>query len=67
MSDCQATLEGELVSEVHINTAEIPASVRDDLAAATLDFIHDLLRQPGGREMIEAKKRPRPRDERRAT
>lgn len=56
MSDCQATLEGELVSEVHINTAEIPASVRDDLAAATLDFIHDLLRQPGGREMIEAKK-----------
>lgn len=41
---------------IRIDTSEIPDRVRDDLAAATLDFIHDLLRQPGGREMIEAKK-----------
>lgn len=46
----------EQTVEIKINITEIPASVRDDLAAATLDFIHDLLRQPGGREMIEAKK-----------
>ncbi len=42
-------------SEVKINIAEIPISVRDDLAAATLDFIHGILRQPGGREMLDAR------------
>ena len=44
------TEESELVNEVHINTAEIPDFVRDNLAAATLDLIHGILRQPGGRE-----------------
>lgn len=44
------------VSEVRIDTAEIPDHVRDDLAAATLDLIYTILRQSGGREMIEAKK-----------
>ena len=32
------TEESELVNEVHINTAEIPDFVRDNLAAATLDL-----------------------------
>ena len=39
----------------HINTAEIPDFVRDNLAAATLDLIHGILRQPGGREALDAK------------
>ena len=34
------TEESELVNEVHINTAEIPDFVRDNLAAATLDLVH---------------------------
>lgn len=49
------TEESELVNEVHINTAEIPDFVRDNLAAATLDLIHGILRQPGGREALDAK------------
>lgn len=53
--DRRISLEGELVNEVHINTAEIPDFVRDNLAAATLDLIHGILRQPGGREALDAK------------
>lgn len=49
------TEESELVNEVHINTAEIPDFVRDNLAAATLDLIHGILRHPGGREALDAK------------
>ena len=30
---------GELTTAVHINVAEIPDHVRDDLAATVLDFI----------------------------
>ena len=51
---------GELTAAVHINVAEIPDNARDDLAAATLDLIRGILRQPGGRaaldERIKAKK-----------
>lgn len=46
---------GELTTEVHINVAEIPDHVRDDLAAATLDLVRDILRQPGGRKALDAK------------
>lgn len=53
--NCRETLEGDLVSEVHIITKEIPDSARDNLAAATLDLIHSILRQPGGREMLDAR------------
>lgn len=49
------TGDGELVSELHINTAEIPPHVRDNLAAATLDLIHAILCQPGGRAALDAK------------
>lgn len=52
-----AELQREVtVSEVRIDTAEIPDHVRDDLAAATLDLIYSILRQAGGREQIELKK-----------
>jgi len=42
-------------TSVHIDTASIPDHVRDDLAAATLDFIHGILQRPGGREALDAK------------
>lgn len=45
---------GELTDSIHINVDEIPDHMRDELAAATLDFIRGILRQPGGREMLDA-------------
>lgn len=42
---------------VHINVAEIPDHMRDNLAAATLDLIHNILSQAGGREALDAQKR----------
>ena len=41
---------------ITIDTAAIPAHVREDLAAATLELIRGILRQPGGRERLDAKK-----------
>lgn len=46
---------GELTDSIHINVNEIPNHVRDELAAATLEFIRSILRQPGGREALDAK------------
>lgn len=46
---------GELTDSIHINMAEMPDHVRDELAAATLEFIRGILRQPGGREKLDAK------------
>lgn len=40
---------------IKIDVNSIPAHVRDDLAAATLEFIKEILNQPGGREMLNAK------------
>ena len=36
---CAAPPMGELTAAIHINVAEIPDHVRDDLAATVLDFI----------------------------
>lgn len=47
--------EGELTEAVRIDTSAIPDAVRDGLAAATLDLIHTILRQPGGREALDAR------------
>ncbi len=52
---CAAPPLGELTAAVHINVAEIPDHARDDLAAATLDFVRGILRQPGGRAALDAK------------
>jgi len=52
---CAAPPLGELTAAVHINVAEIPNHTRDDLAAATLDFVRGILRQPGGRAALDAK------------
>ncbi len=46
---------GELTAAIHINVAEIPDHARDDLAAATLDFVRGILHQPGGRAALDAK------------
>lgn len=40
---------------ITIDTAAIPAYVRENLAAATLELIHKILRQPGGREALDAR------------
>lgn len=40
---------------VSINTAEIPDYARDRLAEATLDLLRGILRQPGGREALDAR------------
>lgn len=52
---CAAPPLGEQTAAVHINVAEIPDHTRDDLAAATLDFVRGILRQPGGRAALDAK------------
>ena len=46
----------ERTDEVKIDVTLIPDHVRDDLAAATLELVRNILRQPGGREMLDAKK-----------
>lgn len=50
-----STLEGEETDVIHIDTASIPDYVRDVLVAATLDLYRSILRQPGGRAMLDAK------------
>ncbi len=43
------------VDEIRIDTSKIPNEVRDRLAEATMDLILGILRQPGGRESLDAK------------
>ena len=40
--------------QIHIDVNLIPEWTRDRLCAATLDFIKGILRQPGGKEMLDA-------------
>ncbi len=56
MSQAQYILapnEGELTDKIKIDTSSIPGEVQDRLAAATLEMVHGILRQPGGREKLE--------------
>lgn len=46
-------------NSIRINTAEIPDYVRDNLAAATLRLIRDVLHESGGREKLDAQKQQR--------
>lgn len=41
--------------DFHIDTSLIPDHVCDDLAAATLDFVHRMMADPEAREKIEAR------------
>ena len=45
---------GESVDRIHIDVSLIPDYKRDQLCAATLEFIKGILRQPAGREMLDA-------------
>lgn len=47
--------ESELTDKSIIDTSLIPGEVRDRLAAATLEMVRGILRQPGGREALEAR------------
>lgn len=40
--------------EVKIDLSLMPDEVRDSLCAATLEFIHRIESQPGGREALDA-------------
>lgn len=55
-SACSAEYEEREVGSLHINTSAIPDYARDELAAATLDFIRSIMQQPGGREALNARK-----------
>ena len=46
--------EEQITDGIHIDVTQIPDYVRDRLAAATLDLIHAILQQPGGREALDA-------------
>ena len=41
---------------IHIDTSLIPDHVRDQLAVAAMDMVLGILRKPGGRELLDAKK-----------
>lgn len=49
-------LEYEVVDNVKLDVSLIPDVVKDELAAATLEFVRSILRQPGGREILDSKK-----------
>lgn len=48
-------VESEQNGGIHIDITQIPTHARDELAAATLDFMHRILNQPGGREALNAR------------
>lgn len=50
---------GELTTAIHINVDEIPDHMRDALAESTLELIRNILRQPGGREALDARTKAR--------
>lgn len=51
-------MNGEVRTEntIHIDTGLIPDHVRDQLAASALDMVLGILRKPGGRELLDARK-----------
>lgn len=47
--------EGEITDTITVDLDAIPGFIWDSLAAATMDLVRDILRQPGGRELLDAK------------
>jgi hypothetical protein len=47
---------GSLTDTIKIDFASVPNYVRDELAEATLESVRSFLRQPGGREFLDARK-----------
>lgn len=48
--------ESGMTDAIKIDFASIPDCIRDDIAAATLESVKSFLRQPGGREKLNARK-----------
>lgn len=48
--------EARAENTIHIDTNLIPDYVRDQLAEATMNMVLGILRKPGGRELLDAKK-----------
>lgn len=48
--------EAKGMNTIHIDTSLIPDHVRDQLAASALDMVLGIIRKPGGRELLDAKK-----------
>jgi hypothetical protein len=51
----KAQIVTDVGDDVRINTVSIPTYAAEALAAATLDFILQIKRQPGGQEMLDAR------------
>ena len=49
-------MKGESRNTVHIDTSRIPDHVRDQLAVSAMEMVLGIIRRPGGRELLEAKK-----------
>lgn len=50
---------GEITDEIHIDTSLIPDHVRDNLAAATLDFIQGILKDPDASKRLRERQAAR--------
>ena len=50
---------GELTDTIHIDTSLIPDHVRDSLAAATLDFINGILKDPDASKRLRERQTAR--------
>ena len=50
---------GELTDTIHIDTSMIPDHVRDSLAAATLDFINGILKDPDASKRLRERQAAR--------
>lgn len=49
-------MNGSAENTIHIDPNLIPEHVRDQLAASAMDMVLGILRKPGGRELLDAKK-----------
>lgn len=55
MTSIRRATESESENIVKLDLSSIPDYVREELAAATLEAVENFLRQPGGREMLDAR------------
>jgi hypothetical protein len=56
MTSIRRATESESENIVKLDLSSIPDYVREELAAATLEAVENFLRQPGGREFLDARK-----------
>lgn len=49
------SLNETMTGRIHIDTSKIPDAARDYLSASTMELILNILRQPGGREALDAR------------